>query len=380
MPRDIGTGLYHYPEGTPGTPAQTIFSTRYNTFINDLTNTLNQALPVNMGGTGADNAKDARTNLKAEVASVQVTNYDTHAWESGSFHSISGATSEPVPGNNAAGVAIVAGSDITLQAYSNNLTFNRIKSSGVWGAWVSTQSANDARYVNVTGDTMTGDLVIAKNSPAIVLNNNSGGAGNKNIISQIDGVTHWMLTVGNYADVFGVTRCDDVGAILGSPILIDRLTGVTTFANPMVSQQGVKYGPGAGGNAIAFTWNGSTPVGGAIVKTVDGVVSAAIWDMLNSPAAGAGSGAYQKLASGQILQFGAYAGGGDVVINYPVVFPTVVQGLFATLAAGAQPASIMLAAHIDFTNTIGFRLQPRYNNAGAVGMATQPVYWFAIGY
>ena len=88
MPRDIGTGLYRYPAGTEGNTAQTIFSARYNTFINDLANTLNQALPINMGGTGADNATAGARQPRCRGGSAQtVTNYDTHVWESGSFWS-----------------------------------------------------------------------------------------------------------------------------------------------------------------------------------------------------------------------------------------------------------------------------------------------------
>lgn len=48
-----GTGIYTYPPGTPGVAGQTIFSARYNTFLDDLATTLNTVLPINMGGTGS---------------------------------------------------------------------------------------------------------------------------------------------------------------------------------------------------------------------------------------------------------------------------------------------------------------------------------------
>jgi hypothetical protein len=175
MPRDIGTGIYYYPSGTQGNSGQTIFSARYNTFINDLTNTLNQPLPSNMGGTGADNPTTARTNLKAEAAGQQVTNYDAHAFEAGSFWSAIGATSAPNGTNRFVGTCIIitdATNDIFIQVTTPgtpNPVYTRRKNGGVWGAWVQQAGSAaelDAAYVNLTGDTMTGALTV----PTIYLN------------------------------------------------------------------------------------------------------------------------------------------------------------------------------------------------------------------
>lgn len=107
MGRNPTTGEYNYPDGTPGNPNQTIFSTRYNTFINDLRNTLNTKLPINMGGTGADDAAEARDNIAAEAATVQVTNYDAHVFEAGSFYSLAGATGAPNGTDIFCGIAYV---------------------------------------------------------------------------------------------------------------------------------------------------------------------------------------------------------------------------------------------------------------------------------
>jgi Chaperone of endosialidase len=175
MPRDIGTGIYYYPSGTQGNSGQTIFSARYNTFINDLTNTLNQPLPTNMGGTGADNPSTARTNLKAEAAGQQVTNYDAHVFEAGSFWSAIGATSAPNGINRFVGTCIIitdATNDIFIEATTPgtpNPVYTRRKNGGSWGAWVQQPGSAaelDAAYVNLTGDTMTGGLTV----PTINLN------------------------------------------------------------------------------------------------------------------------------------------------------------------------------------------------------------------
>ena len=86
MPRD-GSGIYTTPAGTTAVPDTTIESSKYNGNIADVAADLNAARPIVAGGTGATSASAARTNLGAEARGVQVTNYDTHVFEAGSFWS-----------------------------------------------------------------------------------------------------------------------------------------------------------------------------------------------------------------------------------------------------------------------------------------------------
>jgi len=240
MPRDIGTGLYHYPEGTPGNPAQTIFSTRYNTFINDLANTMNQKLPLNMGGTGADNTTDARANLDAEVRGVQVTNYDTHVFEAGSFWSAIGATGAPNPGARFVGICIIIedGTNdifiyVTPPGSAGPVTYNRRKNAGVWGAWAVMPGALadlDAIYVNVAGDTMTGNLNLVYADPTIQLNK-AGAANVSQIYVMLNSVPQWLwrLSDATLGD-FNLYRFNDAGALLDIPLAISRASGIIQFA------------------------------------------------------------------------------------------------------------------------------------------------------
>jgi hypothetical protein len=222
MPRDIGTGLYHYPEGTPGNPAQTIFSTRYNTFINDLANTLNQELPINMGGTGADNPIDARTNIKAEVSGQQVTNYDTQIWENGSFYSNIGATGAPLPDKPFWGIAFgIDQNNIFIEAHHGPLLYTRLKMNGVWSVW---------QIDTTTG----GDIIIDKDNPAIWLDKNLSGQ-QAVVYGGTAAKVRWAVvlgnnlaeTGGNVGSDFGIYRYDDAGAYIGGPpcINIARNTG-----------------------------------------------------------------------------------------------------------------------------------------------------------
>ena len=63
MPRDGGTGVYSKPAGTTAVSGTTIESAKYNSTIDDLVVDANTARPVVVGGTGANTAAGARTNL-----------------------------------------------------------------------------------------------------------------------------------------------------------------------------------------------------------------------------------------------------------------------------------------------------------------------------
>ena len=104
MPRNPGTGVYTQP--APDVVAGTTIESKvYNDFVNDVELDLNTARPIIAGGTGADDAKEARDNLDAEVAMAQVTDYGTQVWESGSFYSLTSATAPPVAGHAFFGTA-----------------------------------------------------------------------------------------------------------------------------------------------------------------------------------------------------------------------------------------------------------------------------------
>lgn len=61
MPRN--NGIYSPPSGTQATPLTAISSAAHNSFVDDLTNDLNNARPVIAGGTGATTAAGALANL-----------------------------------------------------------------------------------------------------------------------------------------------------------------------------------------------------------------------------------------------------------------------------------------------------------------------------
>jgi len=165
MPRD-GSGNYTlpYPAVVDGT---TIESAVHNGTMSDIALQLNGPVPIIAGGTGANNALDARTALGAEVASQVVTNYDTHVFASGSFYSNPGATGEPVSGHYFSGVCIrISDAAILLEGRANEGPSERWtrRRWGGWEAWVKQSGSEtdlDTRYVNVIGDSMSGPLTIS---------------------------------------------------------------------------------------------------------------------------------------------------------------------------------------------------------------------------
>jgi hypothetical protein len=187
MPRD-GSGIYTRPPGTNGVPDTTIESSKYNGFVADIETDANTPRPIVAGGTGATSAAQARANLGVTSGAAQVTNYDSHVFETGSFWSSPTATAAPVA-SNISGTAVVLNADpnyITLDALDNatGLFWTRRKTGGVWSAWVK-QDASDK--VAKAGDTMTGPLTVqgditlwrpgSPNTGALFFTN--GGAGGK---------------------------------------------------------------------------------------------------------------------------------------------------------------------------------------------------------
>jgi hypothetical protein len=102
MPRD-GAGDFTklYPDVVTGT---TISSSVHNGTINDFVTDANTVRPIKYGGTGGNSPSTARANLQAEVSGVQVTNYDTHPFEPGSFWSDGSATAGPVASSYVSGI------------------------------------------------------------------------------------------------------------------------------------------------------------------------------------------------------------------------------------------------------------------------------------
>ena len=205
MPRD-GSGNYTlpYPAVVDGT---TIESAVHNGTMSDIALQLNGPVPIIAGGTGANNAHDAMIALKGEIAQQPVTNYDTFPFADGSFYSVPGATNAPSPGylSGLCYGAALGAIFIEVRDFNNfpNTVWLRNQVGGIWSAWAkgpSSEADLDARYVNLTGDTMTGSLNIYPAGASAFLNitgasgaqagvnfNETGAAGGWQIVKQPGG-------------------------------------------------------------------------------------------------------------------------------------------------------------------------------------------------
>jgi len=338
MPQD-GSGNYQYPPGTPGVPDQTIESEAYNTFIDDLiTNDLNIARPIHRGGTGAVNAIAARTNLGAEAATAQVTNYDSHVFESGSFWSAAAATGAPLARVFSGTAVVVNQSFINIEVRSLDaaapVAYSRQKDGGVWKAWtqvVDNQADADARYVNLTGDNMTGTLnvldQIAAHSATNAFVRVNSVVGNFSVFGgQKAGKNRWEIypgnseaeTGGNTGSNFNIVRVDDAGTtILGYPLTINRATGTATFEkNIIIGPAGfTQYPSVSGGNQFKITHSPELNLSWSFND------SAPIMTLANSAAltllGGGGGVILNKSSSGQQPVFAGQTAG----LNRWVIFP-----------------------------------------------------------
>lgn len=95
--------------------------------------------------------------------------------------------------------------------------------------------------IGAIGNPMSADLTIAKAGPQLILNKNatSPGAG---ILGQNAGVTRWLMSLGNATTEVGtnqgsdftISRYTDAGALIDTPMLIQRTNGGVTFTGAAV--------------------------------------------------------------------------------------------------------------------------------------------------
>ena len=239
--------IYSRPAGIDAIPNQTIESADYNINVADVEADLNTPRPIVAGGTGANNATQARDNLDAERSMQQVFNYDSHVWEWGSFWSQSDATAPPIAGHSFHGTVYGTDQDnFTVQArdYADAVIPGRVyvrqKRTGSWvGAWALEGSGS---YVELAGDTMTGDLSISRGTPTLNLTG-TGGTASATIQGRKGGTLRWQLEVGNGLPELGgnsgsdfyLHRYNDVGSDLGVPFQIARSSGEAIFSNTVIS-------------------------------------------------------------------------------------------------------------------------------------------------
>jgi hypothetical protein len=341
MPRQPD-GTYRYPDGTPGNTGQTIFSARYNTFLDDLALAMNTPLPVNMGGTGGTTIGDALANLNAEIAAPAqtVVNYDSQVWKSGSFKSAAGTAAAPSVNAITGIVYVTDANNFVVEARDmvTGVKYTRLKSGGVWLGtapyWVN-DSGSDK--LPLAGGTMTGVLdtkattgVIGSAPASLAFLNVTGAGGSNNAFMQ-------FLMPGVFGSYFGMQGDGNyyMGGFSHGPISYkfwtsrdfdytpanvagQAFTGAISATN-VIANQGTIYTYGLGGDpnqgAIRFSSDGNKYlhyngvgynfIGGQYIQVSGGNASLS----LNS---GANPGWVFQAGSDGVMRLGTYNGAGAI--------------------------------------------------------------------
>ena len=280
MPRD-GSGVYTqpFPDVVTATP---ISSTVYNGFVNDVEQDLNAVRPIISGGTGANSASQALFNMGGEMAAYAVTNYDSHVWYPGSFRAAAGATGSPNGAHAFSGIVHIneplafppTNQNVTVEArdLTDGKKYFRIKTAGVWGAWVADVTAADlALKVAKAGDTMTGVLNIAPGAGngAILALNAPSSAESANIFGQVGGVTRWREL---FADVgagdYFLIPHNDAGVAQTAALVGTRSTGLMTVKADPTAALGIATKQYTDATGAASVREGFRQITGADTITV----------------------------------------------------------------------------------------------------------------
>jgi hypothetical protein len=189
-----------------------------------------------------------------------------HVFESGSFWSAGTATGSPVPGNGFVGIAAVyfgGGDYITIRVMNLNDTINpgrtyaRDKRAGVWGPWAG-DGTN--QFVELAGDTMTGELIIQSAEPKLTLSKTT--ATNQNLLQGTNGVApRWEVALGdgavesgsNTGSNFAVYRNADDGSFIGTPLAINRSSGQVVASSFQVTTTALFSGNVTANGGISTT-------------------------------------------------------------------------------------------------------------------------------
>ena len=119
--------------------------------------------------------------------------------------------------------------------WESDTGFLYIRYSGVWV--IAAPQPDLSSFVQKTGDTMTGNLIISKTNPTLALNRTA--AGDVVIAGQVGGLNRWVLDVANataesgsnVGSDFQILRYNDAGSAIGVPLGISRATGNVSLPN-----------------------------------------------------------------------------------------------------------------------------------------------------
>lgn len=220
----------------------TTWGIKTNNNINLLANSVAGAATVNVAGSGdytlttvdglPDEARQAiliftglLTGNRNVIVPTSAKNYVVKNGTTGSFT----LTVKTAAGS---GIVIPTGYNATIFCDGTNVVAAGAPYNAATSAIAGTATGNVAK----AGDTMTGDLIIAKASPVITLNKAESGQ-NALLVSQTAGSSRWAVVVGDSTTEtssadgsnFGINSYSNAGAYIATPFSISRASGVVSF-------------------------------------------------------------------------------------------------------------------------------------------------------
>jgi len=199
-------------------------------------------------------------------------------------------------------------------------------------------AAEDARFVNIVGDTMTGSLIMQYPNPSLYLIK-SGSGEMSQVQGQMAGFRRWSVHLGssdpetgaNAGSSFVINRFADDGQLIDPIMTIDRASGGTTFRGRVTVE---------GGSAVAVLNKTINGAGNSafFVGEFNGLFRWGITMANGDVESGSNSG-----SNWDLLRY-TDAGG---VINPPVLHFDRATGMGTVLAPPTAPLGIATKSYVD---------------------------------
>ena len=214
-----------------------------------------------------------------------------------------------------------SGGNLTATAGGGNVSNSGTPATGQWARWVTATTiegvaAGSTGFVQKTGDTMTGNLQVQNNYPAISLINSAGTASYIGASTGTSDNNRWWIalndgsaeTGNNVGSDFAIERYSDTGTFIDNAFFLKRSTGLAIVAgNPtealgIATKQYVDAAAGVAPNSGRLTYVSATqlkfaPYGGNKIK-----INGAVYTIPTAGIAGLGTtGVFINGVAGQNL-------------------------------------------------------------------------------
>lgn len=185
-------------------------------------------------------------------------------------------------------------------------------------------------------------------------------------------IADWSTTASFNTDIAGINIDEGCPAANVNNAIREMMAQVKTSLGFIPVEQG--GGSGMTNNKVRVGWDGT----GKLLAQVDANPIGAIWtDSLTSQTFD--TAGYIKLPNGFILQWFSASVNSDAVLNYPIVFPTVVYVTMGSIINSGSASNVAYTIRTQGLTTSTFQARIRSITGGGVGPAAADASFIAIG-